>query len=207
MKRGIIEVKTNIRKNIKRKTDKRKHNGKQNTKGPFIFLWERWVLRFGVVSFGNDPPKPLLIFLILLEWAGEKEAPPELRRAFEVAAAQTSGPVNLALFCQSGLFECKHLFIDKPMVITKPAVPTARLGLGSKLYPAKMLRLVNKDLSYLSLSRVRQNRTSERKTLLTAFPVRSFCRPKWQTSIPFPLSYTWSLIEVPLSSGASPFGH
>ena len=67
VKRGVIEVKTNIGKNIKRKTDKRKHNGKQNTKGPFIFLWERWVLRFGVVSFGNDPPKPLLIFLILLE--------------------------------------------------------------------------------------------------------------------------------------------
>ena len=54
--RGIIEVKTNIGKNIKRKTDKRKRNGKQNTKGPFIFLWERWVLKFGVVSFGNDPP-------------------------------------------------------------------------------------------------------------------------------------------------------
>ena len=101
-----------------------------------------------------------------------------MRQAFEVAAAQTSGPVNLALFCQSGLFECKHLFIDKPMVITKPAVPTARLGLFSKLYPAKMLRLVNKDLSYLSLSRVRQNRASERKTLLTGFPVRSFCRLK-----------------------------
>ena len=61
VKRGIIEVKTNIGKNIKRKTDKRKHNGKQITKGPFIFLWELWVLRFGVVSFGNDatPPPPL----------------------------------------------------------------------------------------------------------------------------------------------------
>ena len=72
-----------------------------------------------------------------------------MRQAFEVAAAQTSGPVNLALFCQSGLFECKHLFIDKPMVITKPAVPavpTARRGLGSKLYPIKMLRMLNKDL-------------------------------------------------------------
>ena len=70
-----------------------------------------------------------------------------MRQAFEVAAAQTSGPVNLALL--SGLFECKHLFIDKPMVITKPAVPavpTARRGLGSKLYPIKMLRMLNKDL-------------------------------------------------------------
>ena len=71
-----------------------------------------------------------------------------MRQAFEVAAAQTSGPVNLALFIR-GLFECKHLFIDKPMVITKPAVPavpTARRGLGSKLYPIKMLRMLNKDL-------------------------------------------------------------
>ena len=207
MKRGIIEVKTNIGKNIKRKTDKRKHNGKQNTKGPFIFLWERWVLRFGVVSFGNDPPKPLLIFLILLEWAGEKEAPPELRQAFEVAAAQTSGSVNLALFCQSGLFECKHLFIDKPMVITKPAVPTTRLGLFSKLYPAKMLRLVNKDLSYWVFLEYAKIEQAKERLCWQGFPFRSFCRPKWQTSIPFPLSYTWSLIEVSLSGGASPFRH
>ena len=100
------------------------------------------------MSFGNDPPaaKPLLIFLILLEWAGEKEAPPELRQAFEVVAAQTSRLVNLVFFRQTGLFECKHLFVDKPMVITKPAVPTARLGLGSKLYPTKILRMLNKDL-------------------------------------------------------------
>ena len=92
------------------------------------------------------PSKPLLIFLILLEWAGEKEAPPELRQAFEVTAAQTSGPVNLVFFRQSGLFECKHFLVHKPMVITKPTKPPARLGLGSKLYPTKMRRMLNKDL-------------------------------------------------------------
>ena len=44
-------------------------------------------------------------------------------------------------------FECEHLFIGKPMVITKPAVPRARLlGLGSKLYPSNMQRILNKDL-------------------------------------------------------------
>ena len=39
-------------------------------------------------------------------------------------------------------------FIDKPMVMTKTAVASARLlGLGSKLYPSDMLRMFNKDLS------------------------------------------------------------
>ena len=34
------------------------------------------------------------------------------------------------------------------MVITDPAVPSARLlGLGSKLYPSNMQRMLNKDLT------------------------------------------------------------
>ena len=38
------------------------------------------------------------------------------------------------------------------MVITEPAVPSARLlGLGSKLYPSNMTRMLNKDLSWSSL--------------------------------------------------------
>ena len=43
----------------------------------------------------------------------------ESRQTFEVAAAQTSGLVNLvfSLF----FFESKHLFIDKPMFITELA--------------------------------------------------------------------------------------
>ena len=44
---------------------------------------------------------------------------PESHQTRKVAAAQTSGPVNLVFFCLSGLFECEHLFIDKPMVITE----------------------------------------------------------------------------------------
>ena len=82
---------------------------------------------------------------------------------------QTSGPVNLAFSRQTGFFECEHLFIDKPMVITEPAAVGVRvLGLGSKLYPSNMPRMLKKDLtrSKQSLSRVRQNRASKKKASL-----------------------------------------
>ena len=56
---------------------------------------------------------------------------PESHQTRKVTAAQTSGPVNLVFFCLSGLFEFEHLFIDKPMVITEPAVAsTGLLGLS-----------------------------------------------------------------------------
>ena len=35
--------------------------------------------------------------------------------------------------------KCKYPFVVKPMVVTEPAVPNARLlVLGTKLYPSKM---------------------------------------------------------------------
>ena len=41
-------------------------------------------------------------------------------------------------------FKREHLFIDKLMVITKLSVPTAQLlGLGSKLYPSNIQRMLN----------------------------------------------------------------
>ena len=41
-------------------------------------------------------------------------------------------------------FECEPQFIDKPIVITEPAIPSARLlGLGSKLYPGNIQRMLN----------------------------------------------------------------
>ena len=90
--------------------------------------------------------QPPLIFLS----GSKKAALLESRQTFEVAAAQTSGPVNLVLSLQTGFFECSiHLFkfIDKPMVMTKTSVASAwLLGLGSKLYPSDMLRMFNKDL-------------------------------------------------------------
>ena len=93
-------------------------------------------------------------------------------------ASQTSGIVNLVFSRQTGFFKPEHPFIDKPMVITEPAVPSARLlGLGSRLYPSNMQRMLNKDLTQFkqSLSRVRQNLESERKALLVGLSVvRSF---------------------------------
>ena len=55
------------------------------------------------------------------------EALPESRQTFaEVAAAQTSGLLNLVPSRQTGFFECKHPFFDKPMVLTEPAEATRR---------------------------------------------------------------------------------
>ena len=51
----------------------------------------------------------------------------ELHQAFEVAAAQTSGLLHLVFSHQTGLFQCEHPLIDKPMVIAEPAVSSTRL--------------------------------------------------------------------------------
>ena len=89
-------------------------------------------------------------------------------------ADQTSGLVNLVFSRQTGFFKPEHPFIDKPIVITEPAVQSAwLLGLGSRLYPSNMQRVLNKDLTQFrqSLSRVRQNLESERKVLLAGLSV------------------------------------
>ena len=45
------------------------------------------------------------------------------------------------------------MFVDKPMVITEPAVASARLsGLGLKLYPSNLPRMFNKDLTPFMLT-------------------------------------------------------
>lgn len=70
-----------------------------------------------------------------------------MRQIFEVAAAQTSGLVNLVLSRQTVFFECEHPFIDKPMVITEPAVTSSQLlGLGLKLFLAICLACSTKTL-------------------------------------------------------------
>ena len=81
------------------------------------------------------------------------------------SSAQTSRRVNLVFSRQTGLFECEHPLIDKPIFIVEPAVPSAELSrLRSILYPSKMSRMLNKIL--LDSCRVLQNRASERKALL-----------------------------------------
>ena len=87
-------------------------------------------------------------------------------KPLEVAAAQTSGLVNLVFSRQTVFFDYVHVLIDKPMVITEPAVASTRLlDLGSKLYPSNMQRILKKDLTQFmeSLSRVRQNQASQER--------------------------------------------
>ena len=70
---------------------------------------------------------------------------------------------------QSCFLASNWFFLDKPMIRTEPAVPTARLlGLDSKLYPSKMQHMLNKDFTRFMprLCPVQQNRASERKALL-----------------------------------------
>lgn len=58
----------------------------------------------------------------------------EKRKFYLNRAARTLGLVNLvSYFLFQPVFSCEHLFIDKPMVKTKPTVPRARLlGPGKK---------------------------------------------------------------------------
>ena len=75
------------------------------------------------------------------------------------------------------VFESKHPFFCKPMVINKPAVASARLlDIGSKLYPSNMPCMLSNYLTRITqgLSRVRKNRSGERKPLLTG---RCYWRP------------------------------
>ena len=77
-------------------------------------------------------------FLCLLEWGVEKEALPETRQTFaEVAAAQTSGLLNLVLSRQTGFFECEHPFFDKPMVLTEPVEANCRACLTKILLDSR----------------------------------------------------------------------
>ena len=62
----------------------------------------------------------------------------------------------------------EHPFTDKRTVITEPAVPRARRsGLGSKLYPSNLPRMLNKDLTGFKqiISRVRQKLSKKKKGL------------------------------------------
>ena len=67
-------------------------------------------------------PAAITASICVLEWGGERKL--YLNR---VAAAQFSGLVNLVFSRQTGFFECKHSWINKPTVIAEPTVPSARL--------------------------------------------------------------------------------
>ena len=68
-----------------------------------------------------------------------------------------------------GLGSQGSLVVNMVRWFVSQQVPSARpLGLGSKLYPSNMQRMLNKDLAWFmqSLFHVLQNRVSKRKALL-----------------------------------------
>jgi len=56
-----------------------------------------------------------------------KEALPDLGQYFQVTTAKTSGLISLVFSYQTSVFQCEHLFTDKPMIITEPAIPSTQL--------------------------------------------------------------------------------
>ena len=58
---------------------------------------------------------------------------PVLGQYFQVTTAKTSGLISLVFSYQTSVFQCRHLFTDKPMIIPEPVIPSTWLmGLGSK---------------------------------------------------------------------------
>ena len=84
--------------------------------------------------------------------------PSESRQTFAFATTQTSRLLNLILSRQIGFFEFEHPFIDKPMVIIKPAIASRP---GFETNPSNMPRMLKRYLT-----RFMQDRGSERKTVL-----------------------------------------
>ena len=69
---------------------------------------------------------------------------PQSRQTLEVSEARSSRVLSSNWFSV-----CEHPFIDKPLVITETAVPSACariLGLGWKLYPGNIQCILTKDL-------------------------------------------------------------
>lgn len=60
---------------------------------------------------------------------------PDLGQYFQVTTAEISGLISLVFSYQTSVFQCEHLFTDKPMIITEPATcisSTRLIGLGLK---------------------------------------------------------------------------
>ena len=105
----------------------------------------------------------------------------------------------------------EHPFIDKPMFITEPVVPSERiLGLGSKLYPRNMQHMLKRDLVRFMqfFSRVRQNRESKRKVLLVGcsfFHLHFFASDASVLHRAFPILMVFSRLMA-LSTRGHPVG-
>ena len=105
-------------------------------------------------------------FYLFLPQGGEKEALPESHQLFEGATTQTSGLVKLVFSRQTGFSSVSVSVVIKPMVVIEPAVMrktniaarSGLLGLGLRLYPGNIQRILKKDhnQSMQSLSREHQ---------------------------------------------------
>ena len=99
---------------------------------------------WGIVVYYSPCKQHLLC---LLDWGGKKGGSAWITSNLWGRRSQTLWLVNLVLSRQIGFFKCKRLFIDIPMVITKPTVASAQLlDPGWKLYPSNMLCMLNKYL-------------------------------------------------------------
>ena len=111
----------------------------------------------------TEPP-----FVFFFTHSKRKKRRPCLNRVKITSCSSPNFCISQYCFLSSNsFFESEHLFINKPMVKT---IPRPRLlGLELNLYPSNNQRMPSKDLTrYIkSLCRVRQNRVSKRKELLT----------------------------------------
>ena len=95
------------------------------------------------------------------------------------------------------------IFFYKSTVINQPAVASWRLlGMGSKLYPSNMPCMLSKDLTRFmqSVSRVRKNRSGERKPLLTGccywWPTENVFKPDYSTKLESCTQFTFLLTKI-----------
>ena len=79
--------------------------------------------------------------------------PSESRQTFAFATTQTSRLLNLILSRQTGFFEFEHPVLDKPMVITKPAIASRP---EFETNPSNMLRMLKDIYSIYAGSRKRK---------------------------------------------------
>ena len=108
-----------------------------------------------------------------LLYRGEKEALPKSRQAFEAAAAETFGVVDL-FFSFSNYFSSTSI----RLMLNRVSYSRARCSKQTAIRPgfkylSNMPRMLNKDLTRFkhSLSRVHQNRASERRVLIAVVRV------------------------------------
>ena len=94
---------------------------------------------------------------------------PESRQTFAFSTTQTSRLLSLILSRQTGFFGFEHPFIDKPMVIIKPAIASRP---GFETNPSNMPRMLK-----CYLTRFMQDRRSERKTVLAGWNITYYDVP------------------------------